>query len=94
MSTPEHVRNVLESSETMELLAATEHERWARWQRHLHDQCERRADGALVIPPHLVTRWESQIETPYRQLSEREKESDREQVKAYLPTIIDALTRR
>jgi hypothetical protein len=31
------------------------------------------------------------MSTPYAQLSEREKESDREQVRRYLPVIVKAL---
>lgn len=44
-----------------------------------------------MIPAHLVDRWESQMNTPYSALSEEEKESDREQVRRYLPIIADAL---
>jgi hypothetical protein len=92
MSSPARVREVLESLQTVELLAAIEHERWASWQRYLHDHCQRLEDGSLVIPPELALRWEAQIETPYADLSEHEKDSDREQVHRYLPTIIDTLT--
>jgi hypothetical protein len=73
-------------------LADIEHERWAHWQRYMHGKCEHLSDGALVIPPDLVTKWERQIATPYSELSEKEKESDREQVRKYLPTIVDALS--
>lgn len=45
-----------------------------------------------MIPPNLVTKWERQIATPYFELSEKEKESDREQVRKYLLTIVDALS--
>jgi hypothetical protein len=41
--------------------------------------CIKKDDGSLVIPPHLVEQWQKQIATPYEQLSEAEKESDREQ---------------
>jgi hypothetical protein len=75
----------------METLAALEHERWARWQRYLHSRCEARADGSLVIPADLVARWEDQIARPYAALSDAEKESDREQVRRYLPAIAAAL---
>jgi hypothetical protein len=75
----------------LEALAAKEHERWAHWQRYLHEKCERLPDGSLVIPSTLVSRWEEQIATPYQQLSEAEKESDREQVREYLPLISEAL---
>lgn len=71
----------------IEELAAIEHARWAHWQRYMHDQCDRLSDGRLVIPAELVQRWETQIETPYDQLSEREKRSDREQVDKVLPIL-------
>lgn len=71
----------------IEELAAVEHERWAHWQRYMHDQCERLADGRLIIPAELVRRWEKQIETPYDRLSDDERESDREQVERVLPIL-------
>jgi hypothetical protein len=92
MPARDHVREALESKKTVERLAAIEHERWAHWQRFVHDQCERRDDGSLVIPADLAVRWEAQIATPYAELSEQEKDSDREQVRRYLPTIVDVLT--
>lgn len=78
----------------IDALAEIEHQRWVHWQRFLHGKCERRSDGALVIPSDLVTQWERQIATPYCELSEKEKESDREQVRRYLPTIVEALSDR
>jgi Zn-dependent M32 family carboxypeptidase len=74
-------------------LADIEHARWSHWQKHLHDNCERLHDGSLVIPPDLAEQWQQQIDTPYQALSEAEKESDRDQVRKYLPTIIAALDR-
>jgi hypothetical protein len=38
-----------------------------------------------------VQKWEKQIATSYVDLSESEKESDREQVRKYLPLITKAL---
>jgi hypothetical protein len=76
----------------IERLAAAEHERWAHWQRYMHSKAERRPDGALVLPPELVARWEAQISTHYADLSEAEKESDREQVRRYLPVIAEAFS--
>src|SRR5947209_2303620 len=69
----------------IETLAAVEHERWSHWQRHLHEKSARQSDGSLLIPAHLVQQWENQIATPYSQLSEKEKESDREQARKYIP---------
>lgn len=78
----------------VEPLAEVEHERWSHWQRYLHSKCDRSADGSLTIPAELVHRWEAQMSTPYSELSEQEKESDREQVRRYLPIIAEALEAR
>lgn len=79
-------------SETLvEELAALEHDRWAHWQRYLHSKCEAHEDGSLSIPAELVQRWTEQVETAYADLTEEEKNSDREQVRRYLPTIAGAL---
>jgi hypothetical protein len=91
MTAPDRVREVLQSEPVVERLAEIEHERWAHWQKYVHDQCERREDGSMVIPAELAARWQAQIETPYADLSEQEKDSDREQVQRYLPTIVQAL---
>jgi len=87
---PINARDFLESEETLEAIAEVEHERWAHWQRYLHDQCIPLDDGGLKIPAELVERWERQIAAPYSQLSDREKDSDREQASHYL----DGLTAR
>lgn len=81
----------LDDDDLLEKLSAIEHTRWAHWQQYLHSKCERRPDGALVISAALADRWEAQIDTPYSELSEVEKESDREQVRRYLPVIASAL---
>ncbi|PBC66275.1 hypothetical protein BX265_8336 [Streptomyces sp. TLI_235] len=86
------IRAALEDHQAIDRLAAVEHDRWAHWQQYLHDQCERRDDGSLVIPAELVSRWEEQIRTPYMDLTPEEQESDREQVHRYLPTVIEILT--
>jgi len=76
----------------IESLAAVEHERWAHWQRYLHSKCSRKADGSLLLPAELVQKWEKQIATKYEDLGEEQKESDRDQVRRYLPLIAAALT--
>jgi hypothetical protein len=78
----------------IEELAAIEHERWAHWQRYVHGKAMRGRDGSLTIPADLVSRWERQIETPYSALSEPEKQSDRDQVRRYLPVLASALAGR
>jgi hypothetical protein len=81
----------LRNSHLIEELAAVEHERWAHWQRYLHAQCQPGPDGSLTIPADLVRHWTIQMNTPYADLPDHEKDSDREQVHRYLPTIATAL---
>ena len=76
----------------MEQLASIEHDRWAHWQRYMHGKAAKQPDGSLLIPPELVAQWEKQLATPYSELSEKKKESDREQVRKYLPVIAEALS--
>ncbi len=82
-------------NELLETLASVEHERWSHWQRYVHSKCiPQGGEGDLLIPADLVKRWEQQIVTPYSELTDEEKESDREQVRKYLPLIIDALGKK
>lgn len=76
----------------LEKLAAIEHERWSHWQRYMHGKGQRQADGSIVLSAELVERWERQFTRGYADLDETEKESDRDQVRRYLPLIASALT--
>jgi len=76
----------------IERLASIEHERWAHWQRYMHSKGEQRSDGSMVIPGDLVAQWSRQMETPYEDLPPEERESDREQVRRYLPTVVEVIS--
>lgn len=78
----------------LDALAAIEHERWSHWQRFMHDQAVMQPDGSMILPAQLVKKWEKQIQTVFADLSEKEKDSDREQVKKYLPVIVEAISDR
>lgn len=52
----------------LEKLAALEHEQWVHWTEYML---------ANLTIDNLV-KWRSQTRTPYQELSEKEKESDRE----------------
>lgn len=78
----------------IEQLADIEHERWAHWQRYVHSKCIRQPDGSLLLPADLVSRWGKQMDMKYAELDDQEKESDREQVRKYLPLIVSALAKR
>lgn len=85
---PESSHSIRVAEEVVEELASVEHERWSHWQRYLHSKCIRNEDGSLTIPAELAQRWELQMNTPYIELSDVEKQSDREQVHRYLPAIV------
>ena len=87
MSNNKVLKIIKESEERfVEKGADLEHDRWARWQRYLFSKSERTKNGYL-IPKELCERWQRQINTPYEKLSEQEKESDRKEVRKYLPLI-------
>ena len=88
----QHIEDLLGG--VIEQLAAVEHERWSHWQRYVHSKCVRQPDGSLLLPVDLVARWEKQIDTKYAELDDQERESDREQVRKYLPLIASALAER
>lgn len=56
------------TSDIIERLAAHEHEQWAHWTRYMLDN----------LTEENIARWRQQIETDYQDLSESEKESDRQ----------------
>ena len=80
--------NVPEPEQVLiEQLADKEHASWAHWMQYLFSTCIHHPDGSLTIPGHLVVRWERQANTNYAELSEREKQSDRDEVAHILPII-------
>jgi hypothetical protein len=75
----------------IDTLAAVEHERWAHWQRYMHSKGTRLADGSLQLSGDLIARWEKQIATPFAELTQEEKDSDRDQVRVAIPIIASLL---
>ncbi len=73
--------NPTDEQELREQLAAIEHERWADWQKYCHRVL--RDNNPSPEQGDILERWDRQIETPYAELSEAEKQSDREQVDRY-----------
>jgi len=63
-----------------EKLAAYAHEAWSHWMRYLFSQCLP-AEGTTdwTIPEDKVLRWQRQMNTPYKDLPEHEKKSDRDE---------------
>ena len=84
MKTKNHQENW--EKEFVEKGVDLEHKRWAGWQSYLFSKSEWTENGYL-IPKELCFRWQRQIDTPYSKLSEEEKESDRIEVRKYIPLI-------
>jgi len=78
--------------ELREELSAIEHERWANWQRYCHDKGKQNQDMTITLPAESVKHWERQINTSYSKLTEKEKDSDREQVDRYIGIIKDFIS--
>jgi hypothetical protein len=61
----------------LEQLAELEHEQWAHWTRYMLDN----------LTEENIARWRRQIDTPYEELSEKEKESDRKWARKVLGVL-------
>ena len=79
----------MDRSMLIEKLADAEHASWAHWMAYLFSKCVRNEDGTYTIPAESASHWQMQVHTPYVSLTEREKESDRDEVRKILP-LIDA----
>lgn len=85
-----------EDPAVVEALAAVEHERWAGWMRYQAEKVDliAREERHLRYHPSgewYVGRWERLIDTPYSELTEQEKESDRIEVHKTLAALRAAL---
>lgn len=69
------------NKELLDLLANLEHEQWSHWTDYYlkNDTLENRR------------RWKKQVETPYSQLSNRERESDKQWANKVLAIIYENL---
>lgn len=78
--------NTLMEKEFIEAGAALEHDRWARWQKWCHKILRENCPSPEL--EKVLERWDRQINTPYAELSEQEKESDRKETRNYLPLLL------
>lgn len=74
----------------IERLADLEHERWSGWMRYLFTKGYGRDDGTFVMDAESVHWWSHLMETPYAELTERSKESDRQEVRKTLALLVEA----
>lgn len=60
-----------------ETLAEYAHTAWSGWMKFLFEKCNSGNLYTMIIPAWFVDRWQRQLATPYADLSELEKNSDR-----------------
>lgn len=77
----------LNKSEVREALANYAHEAWSGWMKYMFSKTIETGDGCEEIPRELVERWQRQAMTPYAELPENEKESDRVEADKMLAVI-------
>lgn len=83
------VHLIMSSSVTViERLADVQHSIWAHWMNYMFKCGTLNDDGTYTLPADRVQRWQRQMNTPYGELSESEKDSDREQVGKVLAVIL------
>jgi len=73
----------------LELMSDEVHQVWCMWMEYLFTQGQPylaglKGEGRFIIDAKSVTRWKRQMITPYAQLSEGEKKSDRDIARRYL----------
>lgn len=73
--------------DNIEDLAAVQHDIWSHWMNYQFSCCIKNEDGSLTIPADKVKRWSKQMETSYEDLTDKEKQSDRNQVLKFVHLI-------
>lgn len=82
-----------ENTELREQLGDLTHRQWVGWTKRLFSECVRKEDGSLTIPSYVVERCEQQMNTTYKDLSEPEKYSNKEEVNMFLDVFENYLAR-
>ncbi len=62
-----------------EKLAELAHAQWSGWMKYLFSKGTFNPDGTWTMPKWAVDRWQGQMNMPYSELPESEKNSDREE---------------
>lgn len=86
LSPPRRRRRTMDDRE-LEAVAAECHKQWAGWAEYMLGKTERLDDDFLTLEDVWAVRWYKQINTPYADLSESEKESDRREARKILAAL-------
>jgi hypothetical protein len=88
----------MSEAETREVLAEYAHDAWSGWMKYLFSKGEYRwvespieshgkVERVWIMPAWAVERWARQMNTPYADLPEEEKKSDREEADRMLAIV-------
>ena len=69
----------MEKEKLREMLANYSHDAWSQWMKYLFKNGTFNDDGTFTIPGWATHRWSVQSATPYKNLTEKEKDSDRKE---------------
>jgi hypothetical protein len=78
-------------NDLIEILSAIEHDRWSGWEKY-REKCVAEVSRPGDPETH-EQRWKRLRETPYSKLTEKEKESDRVEVRKTLTALRDYLSK-
>ena len=85
------INNILkklnEKDDVREKLSDYAHKSWSGWMEYLFSKSDENEDGSVTISKDLVYRWKRQVETDYEDLSEEEKDSDRDEADKMLKIL-------
>ena len=78
----------------IEVWAAAEHECWSNWMKYMFSKGHMQKNsyghtGDWCMPKELVDRWQRQMNTSYADLTEKEKQYDRDVVIQYHGTHVN-----
>ena len=65
-------------------LSDAQHDIWSHWMKYLFSVSEKLEDGSYKIDKEKAEKWNRQMMTDFNDLSEKEKESDRDIVKKFI----------
>ena len=74
--------NCRRKEDLVDTIADFMHMQWSHWQKHVHSQMIKENVGEkwyyMTLSEEQHKYWERQMNTPYSELTEKEKDSDRE----------------
>jgi len=83
----------IDASLLREKLAELAHNQWVGWMEYLFSK-SKQVDGCVVIPAWANERWHRQVATRYADLSEVEKDSDRNEADRFLAVFSAHISER